>query len=230
MKTQLLQDIGESQPPSRSLPIRDTGYSDTRRTKEQRIEPEMHQPRSDSGFADGGTPASESAETEWPGNPPAKEPHWFDRWGRKAAMCGAGLAAVCIVAGGALWLYNESKVERTLAVLAQNSIPARQPGPGATPQMNVTLSEESIRAAAPLPATAIPSALPDDLVQPPPPEKNRVRLKPPLKAQNAPAEPETIGRSQLAETLRQCRIAGYHAEQCVQRKCSMTRYGLACRG
>jgi hypothetical protein len=32
------------------------------------------------------------------------------------------------------------------------------------------------------------------------------------------------------ETLRECRALGYDARQCVQRACSMTRYGLVCRG
>lgn len=40
------------------------------------------------------------------------------------------------------------------------------------------------------------------------------------------AEPE----AQRAETLRQCRAAGYHASQCLQRGCVATKFGLACRG
>lgn len=42
----------------------------------------------------------------------------------------------------------------------------------------------------------------------------------------AAAEPA----AQQAETLRQCRAAGYHASQCVKRGCVATRFGLACRG
>ncbi len=33
-----------------------------------------------------------------------------------------------------------------------------------------------------------------------------------------------------AETLRQCRAAGYHASQCARRGCVATKFGLACRG
>lgn len=42
----------------------------------------------------------------------------------------------------------------------------------------------------------------------------------------AAAEPA----AQQAETLRQCRAAGYHAAQCVKRGCVATKFGLACRG
>lgn len=34
----------------------------------------------------------------------------------------------------------------------------------------------------------------------------------------------------LAETLRLCRAAGYHAAQCIQLDCTATQYGLACKG
>ena len=43
-------------------------------------------------------------------------------------------------------------------------------------------------------------------------------------------EAATEKRNKLAETLKQCRVAGYHEAQCLKRGCSMTRYGLACRG
>jgi hypothetical protein len=36
--------------------------------------------------------------------------------------------------------------------------------------------------------------------------------------------------SQLALTLKQCRIQGYAAPQCLKRGCVLTKYGLACRG
>jgi hypothetical protein len=37
-------------------------------------------------------------------------------------------------------------------------------------------------------------------------------------------------RQRRDETLLQCRVHGYDARQCIQRGCSMTRYGLVCRG
>ena len=47
--------------------------------------------------------------------------------------------------------------------------------------------------------------------------------KPGQQAQSAPALSH-------AETLRQCRAAGYHASQCMRRGCVATKFGLACRG
>ncbi|MEN3277067.1 MAG: hypothetical protein V7631_2857 [Massilia sp.] len=41
-----------------------------------------------------------------------------------------------------------------------------------------------------------------------------------------PAELDTS----LAATLKACRAYGYHATECVKRACSVTRYGLVCRG
>lgn len=37
-------------------------------------------------------------------------------------------------------------------------------------------------------------------------------------------------QSPLAETLRLCRAAGYHATACLKRGCEATRFGLVCRG
>lgn len=46
----------------------------------------------------------------------------------------------------------------------------------------------------------------------------------------APAAPERAPVYDMAETLRQCRAAGYHNVQCIERKCVATKFGLACRG
>lgn len=54
--------------------------------------------------------------------------------------------------------------------------------------------------------------------------KTAARTAPPSKP--AAAEPALS----QAETLRQCRAAGYHASQCARRGCVATRFGLACRG
>jgi hypothetical protein len=43
------------------------------------------------------------------------------------------------------------------------------------------------------------------------------------------AEPP-VADSPLAETLRLCRAAGYHATACIKRGCEATRFGLVCRG
>lgn len=45
-----------------------------------------------------------------------------------------------------------------------------------------------------------------------------------------PAEPKLTRDQRWEETLRLCRAAGYHATQCIERQCTATRYGLACRG
>jgi hypothetical protein len=252
MKTQLLQDIGESHPSPRSLPVGDARSPDASQSKaasfpKQRIEPQMQAPGSDPGPADGDMPPFASQETDWIGKQPEDESHWFDRWGRRAATWSAGLAAAVMVAGGGLWLYNESQVETTLAVLAKNSIPARQvraspavpapaaatpsaPAPEALPELKPAPPDTNMQAAPPLAETAARTAPPEAPVQPSPPEQERISPKPFLKAPSPRADPESIRARQLAETLKQCRVAGYDAEQCVQRRCLMTRYGLACRG
>lgn len=44
------------------------------------------------------------------------------------------------------------------------------------------------------------------------------------------AEKKSEADSAMAATLKGCRELGYHAAQCVRRACSMTKYGLVCRG
>jgi hypothetical protein len=46
----------------------------------------------------------------------------------------------------------------------------------------------------------------------------------------APAPAPKPVRNDMEETLRQCRAAGYHTTQCIERGCQATKYGLACRG
>jgi hypothetical protein len=45
-----------------------------------------------------------------------------------------------------------------------------------------------------------------------------------------PAAAEPSPRQRREETLMQCRAHGYDERQCIQRACTMTRYGLACKG
>jgi hypothetical protein len=50
-------------------------------------------------------------------------------------------------------------------------------------------------------------------------------------AQDAPPVAATPSpRQRREETLMQCRAHGYDARQCIERACTMTRYGLACKG
>jgi hypothetical protein len=56
------------------------------------------------------------------------------------------------------------------------------------------------------------------------------------KARHAQAQDEpppaavSSPRQRREETLMQCRAHGYDERQCIQRACTMTRYGLACKG
>jgi hypothetical protein len=45
-----------------------------------------------------------------------------------------------------------------------------------------------------------------------------------------PAAATPSPRQRREETLMQCRAHGYDERQCIQRACTMTRYGLACKG
>jgi hypothetical protein len=64
------------------------------------------------------------------------------------------------------------------------------------------------------------------------PEKKRAPAKARRVApQDAPpAATEPSPRRRREETLMQCRAHGYDARQCVERACTMTRFGLACKG
>ena len=56
----------------------------------------------------------------------------------------------------------------------------------------------------------------------------RAPAVPARSAQTQAREPDP--QSPLAETLRLCRAAGYHATACLKRGCEATRFGLVCRG
>jgi hypothetical protein len=49
-------------------------------------------------------------------------------------------------------------------------------------------------------------------------------------ASRAPTERVQSDRRRREETLLQCRALGYDEGQCIRRECEMTRFGLACRG
>jgi hypothetical protein len=197
------------------------------------------------------------------------EPGWFDRWGRKAATWGLGLAGVVLLAGAGVWLYEESKLDHTLAAVAKSSpqvsdsapVAATPPAPASSLPQLVMLNEapaQKGRDAAPPPEGVAEvkeaAAGPLDVAE--------VKLKdgvpvlkdskparsarvvaaavPPRKAKRekvearaaAPAAATEVAEraSQLALTLKQCRIEGYAAKQCLKRGCVLTKYGLACRG
>jgi hypothetical protein len=45
-----------------------------------------------------------------------------------------------------------------------------------------------------------------------------------------PVAADPSPRQRREETLMQCRAHGYDARRCIERACTMTRYGLACKG
>ncbi len=123
---------------------------------------------------------------EWPSRqaPPVLEPlviekdaDWFDRWGRYAAWAVCLLLVVMFAAGG-LWMYRESKIDGTMALLATKTAPlppAATAVPAAPPPAAVSLGSDALRqpdtvapataiapeaAAAPAPAAA-PEVAPD---------------------------------------------------------------------
>jgi hypothetical protein len=156
------------------------------------------------------------------------------------------LLAALAVSGAGLWLYNESKVEQSLSVLAKAPIPARR-----------ALPAPAAHATQPPPAADLPprvADLPQHVADLPPPQADSPEAAPaiaapaetirkrtpaalPRTAAAAPMQPKARSASgkpartaPLAETLRLCRAAGYHAAKCVQLDCTATQYGLACKG
>ena len=235
---------------------------------------------------------------------------WTERWGRKALGWTIGLAVVVAVAGTAAWMVQETRVESTLAVVADHTpaqaapqapavlaaAPVPEPGAETLPPLKLLPREPAATApAAPEPAppaqqdmtmaTAAPDSAGDAALEPaeavpaaigaaaaaasakaaaqPPAKKpaakrtqeRRLAAAAPAKrtrpetrkpspkparetaVARAPAPParqvsaeQPDPESPLAETLRLCRAAGYHATACLKRGCEATRFGLVCRG
>jgi len=254
-----------------------------------------------------------SPEPDWSIPLQSEAPPWTERWGRKALGWTMGLAAVVAVAGTAAWMVQETRVESTLAVVADHT-PAQTSQPAPPVPASAPVSEPEMETPPPLkllppePAAAAPAeaapasaenvdaplasagqesagqdaAGPADVapaatgaaaaaataastkaVTPPAPKQpaakrvperrvaaaapaKRTRAEttkqapkpareqvaaraPALPARTVPAE-QPDPESPLAETLRLCRAAGYHATACLKRGCEATRFGLVCRG
>lgn len=226
-----------------------------------------------------------SREPDWSVPLQPEPPPWTERWGRKALGWTLGLAAGVAVAAAAAWMYRDTQVESTLAVVADHSPAQASAAPPVVPAATPALPPEpeaaappplkllppdpvaaapadelpAVAAAAPLAAapvadTAPPvkkpavkraperrvAAAPDKRKPPavrkaapastPKPARERVLARAPaVPARSAPpSQPEA--ESPLAETLRLCRAAGYHATACLKRGCEATRFGLVCRG
>ena len=78
-------------------------------------------------------PSFNSGQTDW--LPPQQElrPSWYERWGRRVASWSLALVATVAAAGGGLWVYQQSKVEQTLALVADNAVAQRQDQSALTP-------------------------------------------------------------------------------------------------
>ena len=271
MKNQLLEDFGDSRssPASaREAAPRQSGHAAEQgpRAKvwrgrppdaappaeppaEQETQPNWNEPFMTADFS-----AFASQQPDLSIQYPDEPAPWFERWGRKALGWTAGLALAVGVIGGGLWMYHESQVESTLALVADQSPPAAPapapvaPAPAPAPlpaaqraeiqavalDEGETLEPGDAAAAAAIAAPVVAAAVPEPPPKPKP--KPRVRKRVPERTVLARSEarpvatPAPAREYTLAETLRQCRAAGYHASQCMKRGCVATKYGLACRG
>jgi len=235
-----------------------------------------------------------SSQPDWNLPLQPENPSWTERWGRKALGWTAGLAIAAALSATAAWMYHDTQVESTLAVVADHTTPAppvaqAPPAPSPVPAPGTEAYEppplkllppEPV-AAAPALAAAAPSAAPATPDAPaaavpaaraekdaPATDVPAVKRAPERRAAAASAErrrtdtrkaasrparervlaraaparsvkparpaavvpPAPPAESPLAETLRLCRAAGYHATACLKRGCEATRFGLACRG
>lgn len=255
MKTQLLEDIGENHsepivspeyidsapvrvtPQDAAAPAADKWHAGPWRHRaavavEQRATPVFTEPPPPLHSLDP-DPLAEC----WAIANPDADQTWFERWGRRTVAWSAAFAAIVLMAGGAAWMYNETRTNQALAVAS-----AALDAPAAA---NVTRAP--IEAVEPIDVQAselaplamdfyadVPDFDPTPAAAKPPRRNVRAvakapRRTPPPQPTPAPA-PAAARESQMAETLRQCRAAGYHAGQCIKRSCVATPYGIACKG
>jgi hypothetical protein len=104
--------------------------------------------------------------------------------------------------------------ERRVAAAPEKRSPPAVKKPAPTP------ARERVLARAPAAPAFTPPAFPPAA---------RAVPAPAVPTRSAP-DPELDPESPLAETLRMCRAAGYHATACLKRGCEATRFGLVCRG
>lgn len=243
MKTQLLEDIGESIPPP-DPPLQQTDADpgdgtrlpaaapapSTRRpgTWRKREAPAAPPPPPPPLFNADVDPLAEC----WAIANPDTGPTRFERWGRRTAIWSAGLAALLLVAGGAAWIVNERMTDEALATVAAIPLPA----PPAVTRAAIEPSEPALLQASELalPVPELHAGLPVFAAAPQPAKPVRRRALAEKKAPTRPSphvpDPAQVRAAQTAETLRQCRAAGYHAKQCLERSCVATPYGIACKG
>lgn len=264
MKTQLLEDIGESHPQPDISPSNDPPAAGDEQQQAAFGSPQPQPASRREGLwrprAPDTPPAAEPPLFAAPSPPPPPAPPeghffnenidplaevwaianpdtgptWFDRWGRRAAASSSAALVIVAIAGGAAWMYRESRTDQALASLAsatQYTAAVRTALRYVEP-IDVHPSELALDTPefiADVPDFA-PTPEPVRRVRSRPPVVAKVARKPPPPPPPARPDPAKARADRMAETLRQCRAAGYHAEQCVKRACVATPYGIACKG
>lgn len=110
-----------------------------------------------------------SREPDWTVPMPPEEAPWMDRWGRKVLGWTVGLAVFATVAATGAWMYRDTQVESTLAVVADNTQAQGQArvigAPPAVPADEPVVAAEAVQ-----PVEPEPSPLPPLRLLPPEPQ------------------------------------------------------------
>lgn len=235
MKTQLLEDIGQSAPlslvPSGRVPNPAAGAAKPRsafgvwRQKPAADEQPPPQPAPQGPVFDFTPPSPSTAPDVF-----KREPGWLERSGRRYLIWGACLLSSALAIQAAWWFYEERKDEGTLALVADELKAEPQFDKAvkrrALDAKEFTLGpdgEVHVESAAPAPPLVLLEPEPEPVAQQAPARK--IARKPVVQAETKP-DPE----SAMSATLKACREHGYSADQCVKRACSVTKYGFVCRG
>lgn len=178
---------------------------------------------------------------------------------QRYAVWGACILAGAMLIQGGRWLYAEQDTVGTRAVATAESreephvdkavkrraIAAKEFTLGPGGEVSVTPQAPPLVLLKPEPTVAAkaeqnpPKPVERAVLQEPRKqaavENNRANLKDKRDpayalATAASAERKPARESATAATLKACREHGYHAEQCVKRACSVTKYGFVCRG
>jgi hypothetical protein len=185
-------------------------------------------------------------------------PAWSSVWKRRLVTWSIAGGLLAGLAAGGLWLYEENRVEGALVVVAntspagqgpagQGQAPAAQAFAAGAPVPAPVQPAAAAEAVRPLPAPepvapAVerdpPAAAPVDVTPPKRTlrDKTAAKKRAPAQAKRRtvqdapPATAAHSARERREETLMQCRAHGYDARQCIERACTMTRYGFACKG
>ncbi|WP_156328213.1 hypothetical protein [Massilia sp. WF1] len=85
---------------------------------------------------------------------------WSGRWGRRLAASGAAAVLLALVAGGGLWLYEQSQVEGALVVVANTNPASELPAARPTAGSAATAASGTTAPIGALPSTSAPATLP----------------------------------------------------------------------